>query len=147
MKSDIAFDPTRRDVQNDPYPYYRRLRDEAPVYRVPALKAYALFRYDDCKYTFLHPELFSAKDFIKQAFGDLDPVPEVPSLIAMDPPDHTPLRKLAGQGFLPSVTRAVEPKITAIVNALLDEIESRGREFDFVNHFAAFVPVSVTAEL
>lgn len=143
----IEFDPTQRAVQQDPYPYYRRLRDEAPVYRIDALKGYALTRYDDCKNTFLHPELYSAKDFIKQAFGDLDPVPEVPSLIAMDPPDHTPLRKLAGQGFLPSVTRAVEPKIVAIVNGLLDDIEAQGREFDFVNDFAAFVPVSVTAEL
>jgi cytochrome P450 len=57
------------------------------------------------------------------------------------------LRKLAGQAFTPSVTRTMEPKIHAIVNGLLDEIESRGREFDFVNDFAAYVPVSVTAEL
>jgi cytochrome P450 family 109 len=147
VRATIQFDPTQREVQQDPYPYYRQLRDHAPVYHIDSLKAYALTRYDDCKNTFLHPELYSAKDFIKQAFGDLDPVPEVPSLIAMDPPDHTPLRKLAGQGFLPSVTRAVEPKIVAIVNALLDEIESRGREFDFVNDFSGFVPVSVTAEL
>jgi cytochrome P450 len=143
----VDFDPTRREVQQNPYPYYRRLRDEAPVYRIAALNAYGLFRYDDCRNTFLHPELYSAKDFIAQAFGDLDPVPEVPSIIAMDPPEHTPLRKLAGQGFLPAVTRALEPKIHAIVNGLLDDLEARGREFDFVNDFAAYVPVSVTAEL
>lgn len=143
----VNFDPTRRDVQLNPYPHYRRLRDEAPAYYIPALGAYALTRYEDCKNTFLHPELYSAKDFIKQAFGDLDPVPEVPSIIAMDPPEHTPLRKLAGQGFLPSIMRELEPKIHAIVNGLLDDIEARGREFDFVNDFAAYVPVSVTAEL
>ncbi|MSR13956.1 MAG: cytochrome P450 [Gammaproteobacteria bacterium] len=143
----IEFDPTKREVQQNPYPRYQQLRDHAPVYRIESLNAYALTRYDDCKNTFLHPELYSAKDFITQAFGDLDPVPEVPSLIAMDPPAHTPLRKLAGQGFLPSVTRGVEPKIHSIVNGLLDEIEARGREFDFVGDFAGFVPVSVTAEL
>lgn len=143
----LDFDPTRHDVQQNPYPYYRRLRDEAPVYHIAALNAYALTRYEDCKNTFLHPELYSARDFIAQAFGDLDPVPEVPSIIAMDPPDHTPLRKLAGQGFLPAVTRNLEPKIHAIVNGLLDDIEARGHEFDFVNDFAAYVPVSVTAEL
>jgi len=141
------FDPTRRDVQRDPYPFYRRLRDETPVCRIPALKAYGLFRYEDCKNTFLHPELYSARDFIAQAFGDLDPVPEVPSIIAMDPPAHTPLRKLAGQGFTPAVTRQMEPKIQMIVGGLLDEIIAGGREFDFVNDFAAYVPVSVTAEL
>lgn len=143
----VTFDPTQRSVQMNPYPYYRRLRDEAPVHRIEALDAYALTRFEDCKNSFLHPELYSARDFIKQAFGDLDPVPEVPSLIAMDPPEHTPLRKLAGQGFLPSVTRAIEPKIQEVVNGLVDDIEAAGRQFDFVNDFAAYVPVSVTAEL
>lgn len=145
--SAVAFDPTLREVQQDPYPWYRRLRDEAPVSYIPALKAWGLFRYDDCKHTFLHPETYSARDFITQAFGDLDPVPETPSLIAMDPPAHTPLRKLAGQAFSPSVTRGLEPRIKAIVSDLLDEIMARGHEFDFVADFAAYVPVSVTAEL
>ncbi|MGR9090796.1 MAG: cytochrome P450 [Gammaproteobacteria bacterium] len=141
------FNPTEFAVQRDPYPRYRRLRDETPVGYIESLAAYGLFRYDDCKNTFLHPEDYSARDFIRQAFGDLDPVPETPSLIAMDPPEHTPLRKLAGQAFTPSVTRRMEPKIESIVHGLLDEIEARGREFDFVNDFAAYVPVSVTAEL
>ncbi len=141
------FDPTRPEVQRDPYPWYRRLRDEAPVCHIPALNAWGLFRYDDCKHTFLHPEDYSARDFIAQAFGDLDPVPETPSLIALDPPAHTPLRKLTATAFVPSVTRRMEPKVRAIVDGLLDEIEARGRRFDFVNDFAAYVPVSVTAEL
>ena len=143
----LSFDPTNNAVQADPYPFYKRLRDEAPAYFIDALQAWGLFRYDDCKHTFLHPEDYSAKDFIAQAFGDLDPVPETPSLIAMDPPAHTPLRKLAATAFTPSVTRRMEPKIRAIVHGLLDDIAARGREFDFVNDFAAYVPVSVTAEL
>ena len=145
--SDIKFDPTRGEVQRDPYPWYRRLRDESPVHYIEALNAWGLFRYEDCKNTFLHPEDYSAKDFIKQAFGDLDPVPETPCLIAMDPPEHTPLRKLASRAFAPSVTRKMEPKVQAIVDGLLDEIEERGRTFDFVNDFSAYIPVSVTAEL
>lgn len=67
-------------------------------------------------------------------------------MIALDPPAHTRLRKLAAHGFLPSVTRAMEPKIHEIVNTLLDGIQAKGRTFDFVNDFAAYVPVSVTAE-
>ncbi|MGE3599758.1 MAG: hypothetical protein AB7N70_29880 [Dehalococcoidia bacterium] len=47
----IEFNPTLREVQQDPYRWYRRLRDEAPVYRNPALGAYGLFRYEDCKHT------------------------------------------------------------------------------------------------
>lgn len=76
---------------------------QSPVYRIETLDAWGLFRYDDCKNAFLHPDDYSARDFIKQAFGELDPVPVTPSLIAMDPPAHTPLRKLAGQAFAPLV--------------------------------------------
>ena len=144
---EIDFDPTRRDVQLDPYKWYRRLRDEAPVFHIEALNAWGLFRYEDCKHAFMHPEDYSARDFIKQAFGDLDPVPETPSIIAMDPPEHTPQRKLASHAFAPSVTRKMEPKVEAIVDDLLDDIEARGKSFDFVNDFAAYIPVSVTAEL
>ncbi len=143
----VEFDPTRHDVQMDPYPYYRRLRDEAPVYWIESLKAFALTRYEDCKNTFTHPEQYSARDFIAQAFGDLDPVPEVPSIIAMDPPAHTPIRKLASQGFKPALIRDLEPEIVRIVDGLLDGVEGPDRSFDFVNDFAAYVPVSVTAEL
>lgn len=108
MTATIEFNPSLRDVQLNPYPLYRRMRDEAPVYKIEALNAYALTRYDDCRNTFLHPELYSANDFIKQAFGDLDPVPEVPSLIALDPPDHA-AAPAGGTGFPPgyrSVDRA-----------------------------------------
>jgi len=143
----VEFDPTRYEVQIDPYPHYQRLRDEAPVYWIEALKAFALTRYEDCKNTFLHPERYSARDFIAQAFGDLDPVPEVPSIIAMDPPEHTPVRKLAAQGFRPALIRGLEPEIYRIVDSLLDDVERSGRSFDFVHDFAAYVPVSVAAEL
>lgn len=143
----LDFDPTRRDVQDDPYPWYRRLRDESPVHFIESLNAWGLFRYDDCKNTFLHPEDYSARDFIQQAFGDLDPVPETTSIIAMDPPEHTPLRKLTATAFVPAVTRRMEPEIRNIVNGLLDDIEARGRTFDFVHDFAAYIPVSVTAAL
>lgn len=145
--SSVDFDPSRRDVQDDPYSWYRRLRDEAPVHYIEPLQAWGLFRYDDCKNTFLHPEDYSARDFIDQAFGDLDPVPETRSIIAMDPPEHTPLRKLTATAFAPAVTRRMEPKVREIVNGLLDEITARGPEFDFVSDFAAYIPVSVTAEL
>lgn len=50
--STMQFDPTNLAVQRDPYPHYRRLRDEAPVYFIEPLQACALTRYEDCKNTF-----------------------------------------------------------------------------------------------
>lgn len=146
MTTSTLFDPLDPVVQQDPYTHYRRLRDEQPVAFIESLGAWGIFRYDDCAMTFRHPEQFSARDFIKNAFGEFDPVPEVPSIIALDPPDHTPLRRLANKAFLPGVIRAMEPRIDALIEGLLDEAQERG-EFDFVRDYAAYVPVSVMASI
>lgn len=143
----IAFNPLLFEVQQDPYPYYARLREVSPVYHIESLNAWGIFRYDDVLYTLKHPELFSACDFIHGAFGEFDPVPEVPSIISLDPPEHMRLRKLANKAFLPSVIRAMEPNIQRIIDGLLDEVAENGGGFDFVSEYAAYVPVSVTAEI
>jgi cytochrome P450 len=150
MATAIDFDPLQYDVQQDLYTHYARLRDEAPVHYIESLETWGLFRYEEVAYTLKHPELFSARDFIEGAFGEFDPVPEVPSIIAMDPPEHTRIRKLANKAFLPSVIRAMEPRILELIEGLLDEVQERhpaGEPFDFVSEFAAYVPVSVTASI
>ena len=106
MTTAIHFDPLDAATQQDLYTHYARLREEAPVFRIDALEGYGIFRFEDVAYTLKHPEIFSARDFIAGAFGEFDPVPEVPSIIALDPPEHTRLRKLANKAFLPSVIRA-----------------------------------------
>jgi len=143
----IAFNPLLFEVQQDPYRYYARLRDKSPVSYIESLDAWGIFRYDDVLHTLKHPELFSARDFIHNAFGAFDPVPEVPSIISLDPPEHTRLRKLANKAFLPAVIRAMAPNIQKIIDGLLDEVVTKGGEFDFVSEYAAYVPVSVTAEI
>jgi cytochrome P450 family 109 len=146
MTTAIEFDPLSAEFQQQPYTHYRRARDETPVRHIEALNAWGIFRYEDCAYTFKHPELFSARDFITNAFGEFDPVPEVPSIIALDPPEHTRLRKLANVAFTPRVIRGMQDRIDAVIGDLLDEARAQG-EFDFVSDFAAYVPVSVTAEI
>lgn len=150
MATAISFDPLQYDVQQHLYRHYARLRDEHPVHFIESLETWGLFRYEDVAYTLKHPELFSARDFIEGAFGEFDPVPEVPSIIALDPPEHTRIRKLANKAFLPSVIRAMEPDILALIEGLLDEVQEAhpiGEPFDFVSEFAAYVPVSVTAQI
>ena len=143
----IAFNPLLFEVQQDPYRYYAQLRAASPVYYIESLDAWGIFRYDDILHTLKHPELFSARNFINTAFGEFDPVPEVPSIISLDPPAHTRLRKLANKAFLPSVIHAMEPSIQKIIDGLLDEVATKRGEVDFVSEYAAYVPVSVTAEI
>lgn len=146
MTTAVDFNPLAPEFQQQPYPHYQRARDETPVRYIEALNAWGIFRYDDCAHTFKHPELFSARDFITSAFGEFDPVPEVPSIIALDPPEHTRLRKLANVAFTPKVIRGMQDRIEKVISDLLDEAQEKG-EFDFVSDFAAYVPVSVTAEI
>jgi cytochrome P450 len=150
MTRTADLNPLSPEFQQQPYGYYKRARDETPLAFIEALNAWGIFRYEDCANTFKHPELFSARDFIANAFGEFDPVPEVPSIIALDPPDHTRLRKLANRAFTPKVIRGMQANIEAVITGLLDEVQEKVQEkgeFDFVSDFAAYVPVSVTAEI
>src|SRR5437763_5894048 len=147
MKTNIDFNPLLYEVQQDPYRYYAQLREEAPVYYIESVGAWGLFRYDDVAYTFKHPELFSARDFITSAFGEFDPVPEVPSIIALDPPEHTRIRRLANKAFLLSVIRGMIPKTQARIDEFLDDVEAKGGVFDFVSACATYFPSSETSDI
>ncbi|MBC3191726.1 cytochrome P450 [Pseudonocardia sp. C8] len=147
MTTTLRFDPLSPDYQQNPFGYYRAMRRDAPVHHIESLGVWAIFRYPDVVETLKRPDLYSSKDWIINALGEFDPVPEVPSIISTDPPDHARLRRLANRAFTPGVTRAMEPGIRALITELLDEIEARGGEFDFVSEYAANVPVNVTAQI
>jgi cytochrome P450 len=85
-------------------------------------------------------------------FGDeLDAsgVAEPPSMLVVDPPDHTRFRRLVGRSFTPRATAAAEPAIHATADRLLDELAHRAgrRPVDLVDAFAAQLPVLVIADL
>jgi cytochrome P450 len=141
------FDPLNSLVQQNPYPFYKELRASSPVCHIDSVGAWGIFRYADVESTFKHPEIFSAKDFTTNAFGEFDPVPEVKSIIATDPPEHSRIRRLANAGFRPGASKAMEPKVDAVVERLLDGLEDKRADFDLVSDFAAYVPVNVTADL
>lgn len=147
MTTATSFDPLTPVVQQDPYPFYKELRRSAPVQYLESVGAWGIFRYTDVESTFKRPEIFSAKDFTTNAFGEFDPVPEVKSIIATDPPEHSRLRRLANAGFRPGAIRAMEPKVDAVISRLLDNLEAKRSKFDLVSDFAAYVPVNVTADL
>lgn len=147
MTATLSFNPLESDYQQNPYGYYTAMRREAPVYYIEQLGVWALFRYDDVVDSIKRTDLYSSRDWIHNTLGEFDPVPEVPNLIAMDPPDHTRIRKLANRAFLPGVIRRMEGDIRGIIEDLIDERIDAGREFDFVHDYASHVPVNVTAKI
>ncbi len=77
-----------------------------------------------------------------EALGPMDP----PSLLGVDPPDHTRYRRLVAREFTVRSVAGLEPRITAVAESLLDRVSGEDT-FDLVESFASQLPVSVIADL
>ena len=144
-------DPYDYDFHEDPYPYYRRLRDEAPLYRNDDLGFWALSRHQDVHQGFRNSTTLSNRDGVS-----LDPVSRGPhasktmSFLAMDDPGHLRLRTLVSKGFTPRRIRELEPRVTELAVQHLDimlEQAGSGATVDYVAEFAGKLPMDVISEL
>jgi cytochrome P450 len=149
--SDLALDPYDYDFHEDPYPYYRRLRDEAPLYRNDELKFWALSRHGDVLQGFRNSTTLSNRYGVS-----LDPISrsldahKVMSFLALDDPAHLRLRTLVSKGFTPRRIRELEARVTEIAVLHLDaalQAGSSGAHFDFIDEFAGKLPMDVISEL
>lgn len=147
----VVLDPYDYDFHEDPYPYYRRLRDQAPLYRNDDLGFWALSRHHDVLAGFRNSTTLSNK------FGvSLDPASRGPhaaktmSFLAMDDPAHLRLRTLVSKGFTPRRIRELESRVTEIAVEHLDTMVDKaagGASVDYVNEFAGKLPMDVISEL
>lgn len=134
-------------VLDNPFPYYARLRQEAPVYWIEPMQAWAISRYQEVFFVLRNPQLFSsARWWQATAVQDMDPALEAPHIMASDPPVHTRLRKLINRAFTPRIVANLEPRIREITNEIFDQMASRD-ELDFMRDLAIPLPVTVIAEL
>ncbi len=141
------FDPWEPSVQDDPFPFFEVLRRDAPVWRDPQDRFVAISRYDDVR-TVLHtPEVFSnTGGFILGQ--DVSAAP--PSMVLMDPPDHTRLRGLVSRAFTPRRIAEFEDGIRAAAGEFTDDFADRlwaGEEVDLVPEFADLVPVRAISDI
>jgi cytochrome P450 len=138
----LEFNPYEKIFADDPYPVYRRLRDEAPVYHCAPLNFWAISRYADVLEAHRDFKTFSSAGGV--TIEGLDAM--VPLLIVKDPPEHLWHKALITKVFTPNRMAALEPFIRALVTSLLDTA-ARQEEFDFVQQFALQVPLQVISEL
>jgi len=145
-----AFDLARLDraFLDDPYPIYRALREHDPVHRLPD-GSYFLTRYDDLVEVYRDTRTWSSDKKIqfKPNFGD-SPLYEhhTTSLVFNDPPIHTRVRKLLAPAFTPRALKALQPRIEALVDRLLDSAAERGK-IDLIEDFAAAIPVQLIGDM
>ena len=142
----MDYNPFAPEVKENPYPYYAYLRRHAPAYRVEPFGFWAISRYEDVDYAVRNPQLFSSATLFEVMLGDLNPVPEAPSLISSDPPVHTRLRKLVNRAFTPRLIAALEPRIREIASQLIAQVAT-GSEFDLIADLTIPLPVIVIAEM
>jgi cytochrome P450 len=142
---DLYYDPVSLEVNRDPYPIYRRLRDEAPLYYNERYDFWALSRFAD---------VFDAR-FDWRAFRSgggvlfermLDPaLPKLP-IMEMDPPEHRQNRKIITKDFANSSVNALTPFVEEICAEFLAPYEG-SEGFDFVEVLARKIPMMVVCQL
>ncbi len=145
-----AFDIKRLEPRflDDPYPLYRALREHDPVHRMPD-GSYFLSRYDDCAAVYRDVATWSSdkKVDFRPNFGDsLLYEHHTTSLVFNDPPYHTRVRKLLAPAFTPRALKALQPRVEALVDRLLDAAAEGGR-FDLIDDFASAIPVQLIGDM
>jgi cytochrome P450 len=141
----LDFDPFDKAHRANPYPYLRRLREQAPIYRNP-LGHWLISRHADVTAVFRDKRfghgthLLQQNNFRRPVEGRSRP------FIMLDPPEHTRLRSLVNKAFTPRMVDRLEPRIQAIVDGLLDTALEHNT-VDLMDAFAYSVPVMVISEL
>lgn len=148
------YNPFHPDFRKDPYRVYRRLQDRAPVYYSRALRGFILSRHADVTRVLADPRMICDRRQAKvaQDFAIFDSMrPDfaqavVRSLLMLDAPDHTRVRRLVSRAFTPRVVERLSDGIAARVSSLLDAME-RKPDPDVIRDLADPLPLAVIADL
>lgn len=143
---EARYDPYDIDLNGDPYPMFRRLREEAPLYYNAEHDFYALSRFDDVNKGLVDHQTFSsARGAILELIKANTPIP--PGLILFeDPPVHDIHRKLLARMFTPRKIAELETKIREYCARCLDPLVGTGN-LDFVTDLGAQMPMRVIGML
>ncbi|MFC7532556.1 cytochrome P450 [Actinoplanes sp. GCM10030250] len=154
MTQDAHVDFTDPAFQADPHPVYAQWRRTGPVRRTrlpSGLTAWVVTRYEDARRALADPRLSKQAAF---SVGSSQVVnqPASPAsvlsrhMLAVDPPDHTRLRRLVSAAFTARRIESLRPRIAEITRDLLDAVEGRER-VDLIDAFAFPLPIQVICEL
>jgi cytochrome P450 family 130 len=141
--SPLVYDPLDAETQRDPYPVYRRLREEDPVHRAP-LGFWALSRFEDIFQATLDAATFSSAEGLTFGENEIVTLGLKPTLVMMDRPEHTTFRRLISRGFTPRKVAELEPALRAFVRTRVEMLAESG-EADFIETLAGPLPTLVVA--
>ena len=149
----VIFNPFEPGFFDDPYRQYAALRKHDPVHRSP-LEVWVLFRYDDIvsvlRDSSLSVQVDNATPTARmQMFAEQAPEERergAHSILNVDPPDHTRLRRLVSKAFTPKMVHELRPRIQALVDDALGSMAARGKA-DLISDLAFPLPFTVISEM
>jgi cytochrome P450 len=142
--SDIYWDPFDVEIDVDPYGIWREMRDREPLYRNDRFDFWALSRFADVEAAHRDPATYSSAHGTVLELMSPEPLPTA-QIIFLDPPEHTRLRALVSRAFSPRRVTDLEGTIRRICRELFDDVD--GRDFDYLQDFAALLPSRVISSL
>jgi len=138
-ESDVYYDPFDFEIDTDPYPIWKRLREERPLYYNERYDFYALSRFDDVERALVDWRTYSSeKGTVLELIKSRVEIPRG-SIIFEDPPDHDLYRGLLSRVFTPRKMGAIEPKVREFCARCLDPLVGTGG-FDFIRDLGAQMP-------
>ena len=142
----IGFDPYDYAVQDNPYPLYRRMRDEAPLFHNEEHDFWVLSRHADLHQAMAHRRRLSRRDGGLPRRECLDAVRPPDDVVPRDgPPRQTRLRRAGSKGFTPKRV-ASRARIQRITDHYLDQVLESG-ELDWIGDFAGELPMDIISEM
>src|SRR5437588_11809026 len=143
--TDLYWDPYDEEIERNPYEVWRRMRNEAPVYRNDKHDFYALTRFADVEAAHRDTQTFSsARGTVLELMGsDLS---RTGQMIFLDPPEHTSLRQLVSRAFTPKRVAQLEDRVRELCVRMLDPLRGAS-EFDYLEDFGDHLPSLVISSL
>ena len=148
-RNGVVYNPFSAAMARNPYPIYAELRARAPVHRNRLLDAWVLSRHADVDAVLRDFRRFSndqrKRDPVRRRRSTLPQIP-YPTILFLDPPDHTRLRALVNKAFTPKAVADLEPRIRRMTRTLLDAAADPNG-FDLMETLANPLPVMVIADM
>ncbi len=149
----VAFDPVDPAQADDPYPWLRLARHEAPVFYLEKQDVWVVTRYDDMLAVMRDDETFSSRNALvprpmtgplAEVFPDGHPLRH--SLLLKDPPEHHQIRRLVQRNFTPQAVARYQGMIRERANRLIDAFIDK-RRCDLVAEFSGKLPGQVVSAI
>ncbi|MFP6663008.1 MAG: cytochrome P450 [Deltaproteobacteria bacterium] len=140
----LNYEPRSGESWRDPWDGYRALRDQAPVFHVEKGDYWVLSRFEDVWQAARDVATFSSASGLTTNYGDMEAMNLAPTMVMMDPPQHTAFRKLISAGFTPRKATDLEPAMRSYIAARIEEMRAADR-CDFIAGLARPLPCWVVA--